>query len=397
MKTIIRTAFIAFAAIAAVLTGCSKENPSTETETGTDERSVFMKIDIPETRAPGHHVEDNSDVVVGDACIYFTNGINGVISHVVIDFANPSDPYKSSTKTVGIATAKAGFEVASLPGSVTRVSVVGNMGTGYNYAAISNISQIDPSVTVLGQYDTAGGVANVTLFGRSVGAFTAVAGQPGKYTTKVVLEPVGSRLEVGRITATNTAANVSNIKSFTVGGIFINNYYGQMAIDGSSASAITDNGSTESNYTASYYATNAAALIDETAFFALDDATTYGPVTGADVSDVWGYNLLAPSFTTPAAPVAPHIVVKIQDVVIEDGTALGDAVSYAGEWWLTVRNFYDNGVKITSLDNGYVYRIKSLAFNESNLTELPEMNTIDLKVEVTPIKWTSIDVAYDWQ
>jgi hypothetical protein len=259
-----------------------------------------------------------------------------------------------------------------------------------------NISRFSPvKVDTQMSSDGTKPVQNVTLYGdtsQNGGSFIASTTTQGLYEAVINLEAISSRLEIGKVTAAASSTNISRVKSFTLGGIYINNTYTEMAVDYSSPAGLIPTTLSPDRYTGSSYAgLNAASLLDEAASFVkATDNITYSPNGG----EVWGYNVLAPQ---QSVSDAPHIIVKLSDVVVINADGSEDTASYSGERWLTIRNLYGpGGAKITKLDNGYVYRIKELVFNESNLTDIPEKGTIDVKVTVTPIAWVSVDVTYDF-
>lgn len=403
MKKLFNLALIAGVAVGS-LAGCAKE--SVKTNDG-----VFVKLLSPagETRGVGSHVGAVA-ATMNDGAVYFTNS-NGGILHAVtlLGGADAGDAYDPDTKEVGMTTAtNAGFTVNGLPGAVAKVYVVGNLHK--TYPTSGNISQLktDQSIHVSSQYDaTDKGVKQVTLVGSQ-----NLTGAGETKSATVTVKPIAARIEIGRITGTG------RIKSFTLGGVYINNFHREMGIEGMVVSEAIFNGPADK---AAYgEATNTTYLSEgiladwsDVNFVALTGpAVGYAPVASATADNVWAYNLFAPQASADGAQI-PHVIIKIIDTVVVDdkGTVTtsddtDDATSFAGEKWLTIRNYYKSGsvAPLALLEQGNVYRIGDagqtndgdLTFDEDDLTDDPEQSTINATVKATIMTWIPNEVGYDF-
>ncbi|WP_295940291.1 hypothetical protein [uncultured Alistipes sp.] len=398
MKNFFKPALIVCATLAAGLVGCSKENG--ETIGNGKEKSVFLKI-VRDTPVPGRAVGEHVGAVavtMNDGYVYFTTAGGDIMSYVEIDFTNTNAAYASNK--VGATTLTNGAEITSVPGSVTGVTIVGNLAGG-SYPTTGNINTLfngASAVTVQSQYKNDGSVDKVTLYGTN--GLTAAAGD-NKYTSTVNIEPICARIEIGTVSGDFSSASVtSTIKSFALEGIYINRYYPTMGIDGSTKGTLVNNLSDAAKFNgndaASAYGSLDAILSDYTAANLVAQSgapiNKYAPKASAATTDVWGYNLLAPT-----AGDMPSIVIKVSGVVTTDGVD-DDAATYAGTKFLTVRNIYVDGATtpLASLSKRHVYRIKDFKFAESHLTPNPEMNLIDVEVEAVLMSWVPKDVDYDF-
>lgn len=399
MKTIIKSALIC-AALSAGLVSCSKED-SNVTNLG-ENKSVRIKLSqssLTDTRAVGTHVGAET-VNMTSAYVYFTNSTNDIVSYVEIDFtAGGTNDTDASDGKVGATTATTtGFEVLNLPGTVAsgKVFVVGNLPAGVNYPTSGNMSQLDSAtkISVESQYDSTNkGVAKVTLLGSNILTQDPAPGNENQYTSVVNVYPISARVEVGKVTGEG------RIKSFTLKGIYINNYFPAMGLNGLAAATIKFNGSVNANYSATGYPTD-GILSDYTAgsLVAQTPSTVqFAPVATATTNDVWGYNVLAPDSTFAGVNV-PHIILHVTDVVTTDGTT-DDAITYQGDKYLTIRNLYLPSaptIRLTSLNRGTVYRIAELKFDESHLTANPELASINVMVTAQLMTWVPEEVTYDF-
>ncbi len=94
----------------------------------------------------------------------------------------------------------------------------------------------------------------------------------------------------------------------------------------------------------------------------------------------WAYQVLG------EAPQVAHVIVKFTDVVDENGKKQADQ-------YLTVKGFRDmNGNELSTLESGKVYRMKSLAFDDSHLEIIPEPDMVSIWVTVEILDWVEVEV-----
>ncbi|MDR2912814.1 MAG: hypothetical protein LBV38_05935 [Alistipes sp.] len=403
MKTFFKPALVAAAALAAGFTSCSKGGDAENPKDGKAiEISFTQEALSSNTRAVGDHV-GTQIAVLSSARIYFATASDDIMDYLDVKFgANSGEAYNAAAKTVGIdeITNNNTQTVEGLPPTVNKVTIVGNAPGGTYYTTGKTTQHTVSAVNM------AGSVVATPLYGSSNIVDGSTIGD-GVFEADVTVAPVGARIEVGQIAGTATG---STIESFTFKGIYINNYYSSMTINGTAPTARVHNGSTQSNYTDATYLSaegTAANSLHDILFNKVDDKT-YDPSTTS--GKVWGFNLPAPVEPTATdktagdtAPQVAHVIVHIDGVEI----ATDDATTYANDRYLTVRNFYlsaddpdtaynDTTTPLPYLKNGYVYRIVSLKFAESNLTPNPELSSIDVIVEATILGWKADDVTIDF-
>lgn len=452
MKNLFKSALVACAAIG-LMASCSKTGTETENEGRKDGEGVFVQLlsDKAGVRGVGKHVGEIS-AVLNDGTIYFLNGVGGIVDYVTLKSgANTNDAYDAGTKTIGLTKAAAGFMVENLPASVNTVFIAGNLtNAAISYPTSGNISQLktEHQMHVRTQYDDADPAHGVNKVALSGSAGILATGTAGEYTSSVVVRPLAARLEIARLTG------AGRIKSFTLKGIYINNFHRYSGIEGMVVSAPIFNGGIGSPSKSEFVTGSASYPINgpiandlatdfvkvDGAFDANGIATTkpyWTPVASATVDDVWGYNVWAPEaaatngISADLITALPHIIVKVEDVVVnvitvtdpnntpndstdDVTTVTEDAVTYAGEKWLTIRNYYLSGIPtpLARLVRGNVYRLgdtsgsvtptnpdddgDGIIFDETDLTDDPEMGTIKINVTATVSKWVNNITGYDY-
>ncbi|MDR0973689.1 MAG: hypothetical protein LBM61_06875 [Prevotellaceae bacterium] len=449
---------VAAVAMAMVMASCSKEDEGM-TE---GNKAVLFKLSHGQsvTRAVGKHVPNATPTAtnLADASIYFVDANYQIAKVVTIDFTNKTAKYDENTGKVGLTTLTDGTLITNVPTTAITTCVVGNLSKAnvteaYSYPIVGENLRDKLKMTVESQYDPEHkGVAKVTFFGED--EIHASAGNPVTYSSNIKVKPIVARIEIGSISgnrmwlpskthddsAKQPTDTLAGVQSFTLAGIYINNYYKDMSIVGTKTS-----NHISWEQTGKYYSTTGEGKYANLQGILCDDASsalviqntgiasnitnaapyTYAPIATATTTatdanaDVWGYNLLAPTFTNAAQA---HIIVHLKDLVAIDGTAGGDQNAYKGDKWLTVGKIFKNkGAEpaelITSLEPGYIYRIINLSFGVKGTgsggnpdpnpsggggdggggddpTPNPEMTTVNVTVEATFIDWTDEDVDY---
>ena len=393
--------FAAAMAATALFASCAKEN-SGNGETNGEKQAVKISISREATtRAIGEITANDPEVVFNDGYVLFSNTA-GVISKVV-EVENTAAVY-DGTSSVGVDaldTEKGGGAwITDVPKTANTVHFVGNMA---NASIVPAVGQSIASIiaTVDKQYKADGSVDNVMLYG-SAAMIPATVGQGGAAATADEYEtatfqvsPIAARFELGEIVNAandddpNSNGDVYYVKSFDLVGIFVDNYYQSMTINGTTNAVAVYNGRVPAEYIADY-ATPAGVVFD----FNATGLTI--PTTGVEA---WTYNLLAPKAlgtgSTEAAVAMPAIVIKLDNVVVTNGTV----DTPLNEQYLTIKNFYNkesSNALITNLVQGKIYWIETISFTAEDLTDEPYMTLMDCRVEIELMDWETIATGYDF-
>ncbi|MDR2775352.1 MAG: hypothetical protein LBC19_11550 [Tannerella sp.] len=348
----------------------------------SDSKSVTLKVasKLPTTRSEGSSIAAQETVKFNNGWLLFVSAQNNVTK--VMEIKTGTSTMNDSEVDISLLIQSGGVEIENVPGHSTSVYVIGNLPAGGGIT----VPAVGVSLTNLKQnliaFSTQDDIHNVTLFGGD-----AIKIENTKNVARFSLSPIVARIEIAKISSTGGSSDIS---SFKVEGIFINNYYENITLEGNApavAKKNTDIADFAGNSTA-YPDTYEGILYDYRSAAGQSlgvphatEANTYTPTTGA-----WAYNLLAPKTGTPPDMLtAPHIIIAVSDIQTNSGT------EYNGIWYLTVKNMVHQNNKITHLEPGKVYSIKNINFSHTNIQPEPEMKTIDVDVEVTLVEWEIID------
>jgi hypothetical protein len=196
---------------------------------------------------------------------------------------------------------------------------------------------------------------------------------------------VAARLELVKLTGD------ADIESFTVVGVYVNNYYDALGLNGtvlgSGVSTLVSWGTNPGYYSSTgsgdeKYTGTPGLLFDE---LSGGGQASVSNVVDFGTGNVLAYNLLSRNTTG----YFPHLVVKLKDVVL----AGGDDDTYDGEWFLTVTGVAKTSAPTVNLDfeAGKVYKIMNLGFGPGDLS-YPEPADKQVTVGVEVQDWEIIEV-----
>ena len=368
------------AVIAAVigLTGCMTEtvidgmdNNACNNTVKSDAKNVTLKVanQSPTTRAEGVGMANNETVEFDNGYLLFASAQNNITKVMEIT-KNSTNPLTDTQVDISDLTNE--VEIQNVPGHSTYVYAIGNLPAGF--AAPTTGASLTALKQQLIDFYSQEDIKKVTLAG---GDFIKEENQ--KSVARFPITPLVARIEIGKISSSKS----SDIISFDIDGIFINNYYRQVSLDGQAPDAAIKN--TDKNE----FAANSNAYPDKYKGILSDckDAqnqslgtasapNAYTPAGG----NSWVYNLLAP-ISAAQTLTTPHIVIAISNIKTNNG------IDYNGTWYLTVTNLVHNNKKLTHLIPGKIYSINHINFSHSNILTDPEMESMSVDVEVTLVKW----------
>ena len=406
MKKITTIAALAFASLL-TLASCSKEENGKDLNNG-DKTAVTLKVSYDKplgSRAVGEAVLDGDEISLGLGHIFFTNASGLIYNHIEIINGTAGE----NQVALSAISSASGATLTGINASATKCYILSKANVTIPFiGAATNISEIeDLAMSVSDLADAKGAVTNVPVWGE--GSLNKVS-DPA--TVTVSMKPLASRLQIKKITAENytytddqSQNHTIAITSYKIKGIFVNNYYSQMKVGSTYPAALVNNGSTVLNYnptasgTGSYVSTGTGAkLYDwDTAGVGVATGLSYSPDsefygTGADelTTPVWAYNV----FPTPASTIAsvPHIIVMFSEV---KWTLDGGSENTLTDYFLTVKGLKKSSVALESIDKGNVYTFADIRFNQNQLTDVPEVQTISALVDVEIMKWKDNAVEAD--
>jgi len=390
--------FLALLAVCAVLSGCSKNEDPTPPPVDPV-RDLTLRIAEPETRAvSGSEANKANPVVFSDGELFLYDIAERILDTYTFTSTGRTD---LSQKIIAISDVTGGSEVvlSNVPGEITHAAIAGNssvFGTNFEdtYASGSMASVKSYNVFPKSQYNsTTLNLAGATLFGE--GAMQTESDT--KKTVSITLRPHAARLEIGGITAVTNENGVS-VTQYHVNGIYINNYYPSISLDGGTLGGLVNHGQGGTSIYNEGKTTYTAAMkgviydSDKTNFFgnSLDALTKYP--TGSNDGSVWTYNLLASNRASTS--LAPQIIIQVQEVDADN------SVDYSGLKYISVGRLLDgNNTEITHFEAGKVYTISAndFKFTVDGVKDEPNAGEIDLHVKVSQIEWTTVPVRPEIQ
>jgi hypothetical protein len=373
-----------------------------------------------DTRAQGPIIADQTQLEMGPGHIFFTDAAGRIVHHVGIVDGEVGVPYTGAgSEGVSLADLRENGEVIEQVSLSARKCVIvsrdalGGIAEGSGFTGNlegTNISEVKEAMADVSDMnittgDDAGSVATVPLFGEGdiVPASGTENGKDYNAAVSVTMNSVASRVQIRQISAATTPTEIDEessrtmtITGFTVEGIYINNYYEQMALGAQRVSEgdPVHNGTGVANYVSTsgiYFQSTGTGYNLADAVGAGDDGNV---VALSGDGRGWVYNL----FPTPVsnASAVPHIVIRLSSVTVVDSSAPDTPVTY-NDQFLTIGSIRDAASKaeIVQFDRNYLYTLGNIEFSFANLSSIPEAQSIDVLVSVTMMKWNNRDVEWN--
>lgn len=377
MKTKLKYFSLAIAALLLVgFASCSSDDDTMKGVEEDETISVVLKLDLgPTTRAEVAPIDPDAQgstmAQFNDGHLYFTTAQGAIVKHYTITTT------ATGNANIMLSTLTDGAEIKDLPANTKHVYVFGNTPTAADLPVTGPINTVLAKTINL---PTQSDITNVNLYGNKeiiteTTGGTIVPPLNAKYSVTVAIKPTIARLELGKITG------IHNITSFSVEGIFIDNYYNKANVDGvvdpSYLAPLTTLVSDYDRSTSGKY-TVALDGVNHDWYATLLNSDTK-VVTPATAGMVWGYNLFANN------SAVPRMVIRMKNVEVSTPD-----ISFPDTQYVTIKGFTNSAgdAPITAFQPGYVYRIVDLNFHGVNLSTDPNLadKDVTVKVEVTP--WT---------
>jgi hypothetical protein len=413
MKKITKLAALAFAATAMLATSCSKED-TTNGGNPDGTASVMISFSMPEG-APGSRAE-GAAATAGEASfqpghVLFVTGSGMIDTHVTI---GKSAPISGVTNfTIAQLTTDENVVVEGVSSSATKCYILSNdiaakiggaTGITSNLKG-QNISKVlGMEIAVNNMNNSPSTLENVPMYGMGDvdiddAGTTTEGSKPYTATVVVGINSLASRIQIGKISAKDYAptgtTDVIKIKSFTVDGIYINYTYDKMTPASVVAAAPEiDNGSTVANYlktgTTDYSATGTAAMLADEPALAAAIVGTFLTADQTPATNYWAYNVFPKGI--------PHIIVKLSNITytVTSNSIEGDVQTITGNQWLTIDSYKksDNS-PLAAFEANNIYTLADIAFDYSDLTDVPETKSLAVLVNVEMFDWVETPLLWN--
>ena len=379
----------------AFLTSCVSEHcwdyPNSGTGTGNYSTiSLSLRIvEQPETRGESLPIADQPFAFnTGD--LFLVNSIGIIVEHYTIVAADASVTTLTDANLAARVIHRnlldgAGVELPEVPGNTYEVVIIGNTPGNPTTGNINSILIGRRPLDIATQHDA----RNANLFDRAYVTELPTPTLSYSHTAELSLRPTVARIELGDIRA------ASDIASFRLEGIFVNNFYRWATVDGTAQNTVVH--SVITNWAEAQRFTQGSALfpiaLEPTVFDWYDNRGMAASGTPLRVSpsgnNVWSYQVFAQEENSTTVP---SLVIRLRDIVLQDGRMLPNPQFLIVELYENESPFN----RLTGINAGCVYRIPAVVFGVEDLLAYdPEMDpaTPDPATFVT----TFTNVMYDFQ
>jgi hypothetical protein len=267
-----------------------------------------------------------------------------------------------------------GVVIQNVPASSSRVYVFCTLPEDLFEGSETNISScLETMLNVADVASTGSGVDNVPLFGNAP-IVAKSSGNADEFEANVEIAPVAGRVELAKLTA------VSEILSFKVTGVYVNDYFDEINFVPANGNRVNNQSELDK-----YVAGESGYTADGILYDELDGASD-GTVFELDDSKVFAYNLL-PRSSVEENPYFPHLVIKIEDVILADGNGT-EYNNGTDPWFITITSVLDaNTQQPVEFEAGNVYSIDNLPFERGDLSPVPEPGNKKVEVTVSVKQW----------
>lgn len=449
------TALLLFLATILFLASCVSDNclfpEHREPGESDGDRNVSVRL-VPSTvsaatRGVSRPICDGEPVQLNHGMLYLVSSQGVIIRHFPITerLSEGGDPTNLIVNPLTGVTMGgninieclegAGQDLGLVPGSITRVVIVGN-----SQVALPTAGNIDSIVSELVSGNVSGSVRNtiasqhdpftthgVNMFADEPLGYDGTVSGTRTYAAEMVLAPLVARFEVRQITG------MGLIRSFTLDGIFIDRYYPQMRrnhtlpptantqVSHGTTPGIGNFGAGNHHFWAAYTSTarlSGALFTQYPNGLPADPRTNDGvivrpggytpdhPCQGnitsctidhtTDVPNVWGFQVFAryyrgaaPAVRTATAP--PAIVIRVSNVTVYTGVG-SNFITLTEPQYVTVGSYTiasgaNAGAPLTDILASNVYRINNITFTEGDLSPRPNLRPIDADVTIVLGRW----------
>lgn len=293
--------------------------------------------------------------------------VTATLGNVHVFLMNGSSVKQYATFTAPEITAKQ-KEFTAVSDAINNVIVVANVPAGVNISALGSAAAIQNYAYTVVSQQTA--LASLTLMGSGAATVTT----PGNKEANVALNSLVARFEIGTVVAGTGIAEL-NLKA-----VYINNYY-------------TDNAKTAVKLHDSadaVWASTTGAWTSGNPTLTIP-AYTEAKYTDAGNATVTTAGTKCYAYQVFAGSNIPHIVLLVSGKY--DTGYFNPAVANSEYFvqYVTFNVLSNGATPITAVAANKIYKVGvtgGITINPEDLTDIPELGQVDLKVKVTVTPWT---------
>jgi len=377
------------ALVAVFFVSCSTETDIIEENDGGKDVTLTISTSPLTKSLDASQVGQKAPIVdTKDLYVYFMDASSNTVAS-----------YKLTDTQIGEIKKSTGFKFTNLDPSVASVYVVANVPkTGVTMPTAPTTTTLDAvNLTVMNIADQqTANAASVVLAntGKKVESTFTKTGNASngnaQFTATVVLTPIVSRIQIAKVSVDTDGT----ISSFTLEGIYIDNFYTTMSIGGAFSTDISNAGNIALLESSILKDVNAEGMVQNP-----------GNVSPTQVSplQVYGYQLFptkAPEAPADQLSNVPYIILKLTHVK-KSSTATRD-ISDSETYYVAVKAYKTDvtpptaSTTITEFLAGKIYTIANIPVSEKNLVTDPTKSLINVTVNVTIEDWDKVAIKPDF-
>lgn len=359
------------------LAGCTQEEDAGRTDYVQDLIIKFENAGQPVTRAEEVAKGNTDHATFSSGYIFFLTGMESVKKcYRIAPSGTASDPANNiiSIDEFWNSASAAGYVFQNVSGEVQKVYIIGNLPDAGNTteAIVRSKTTLTELKKIAVPIAAQSNIDDVTMDGID-DTLEPIDGDQTKKKASITLTPLCSRIEIAKLTAGGA------VTAYKLQGIYVSHFYNEMPLNEISEP-------TKQEFYALNNGTDYAVhtyMCDQATNSTLGlGSQTDKVTTPATANHVWAYQFLPGA---DASRTGPRIVVKLDGVASTIGT-FDPAQSY----YLNIRGFKASGdgdVDPMKLQRGKVYKILNIAFDESDISDIPNPADINLTVTVSIENW----------
>lgn len=296
------------------------------------------------------------------------------------------------------------YTISNVPGNAKRIYIIANEPTTkINTQSWDDVKgstvKLEEMITKRDGDTFSGQSAVLTGYKKNINENSVTTDGVTTVSVDVKLIPVSSRFEIDGFVCNNAPTDYtgSEVSSFVVTGVYMNNFYPTGSLDpdldNDNRSQISAENKEEFTATSNEYK-NYTFMLDENkgdngyqglaGYQGVAETGAIWKYTRSD-NQILGYPLLQGDI--------PHIVIRM-NVIFE-----GDSDSH--ERFLTIQKFKvdpaSSGITWDGqINRGYAYKITNLAFDPSNLEEIPYEGKKSVVATISVSPWTGVPLQPDF-
>lgn len=359
------------------LAGCTQEEDAGRTDYVQDLIIKFENAGQPVTRAEEVAKGTDDHATFSSGYIFFLTGMESVKKcYRIAPSGTASDPANNiiSIDDFWNSASSTGYVFQNVSGEVQKVYIIGNLPDAGNTteAIVRSKTTLTELKKIAVPIAAQSNIDDVTMDGIDE-SLEAIGGDQTQKKASITLTPLCSRIEIAKLTSGGA------VTAYKLQGIYVSHFYNEMPLN-----EISDLTKQE------FYALNNGT--DYAVHTYMCDQATDATVglgsqtdkvtTPATANHVWAYQFLPGS---DADRIGPRIVVKLDGVASTIGS-FNPTQSY----YLNIRGFKApsaGDVDPMKLQRGKVYKILNIAFDESDISDIPNPADINLTVTVSIANW----------